>query len=705
MKRNTATVLLLLAPSVLAAQSVRGTVSADGPNMRTAGLVVQLVDSTGRVVHRVLTNERGEYRVNAPGAGRYAVRIQRIGYRPFTSELMALAIGQDMLRDLALDNTPIRLDTIRIAERNVCGSSADSSAAIAAVWDQVRTALSTAQLTAGNRALTATIVGYERTLDANNDRVRKQASSVTSGFTTRPWKALPAADLRRLGYVVTDANDVTTYYAPDLDALASPAFIVDHCFKRAESKDASRIGIAFEPTRERRGVSDIRGVLWVDRASSELRSLEYRYENIARELEGHRAGGEMEFGRLRDGGWAITRWHIRMPVLEKVIRRSGTEMRVAEVLAVGGELSLATRGTDTLFARPPVVFAGAILDSASRRPIAHALVRVSGTPLADSTDAQGRFRIAGILPGSYEVEVHTSALDKLRTHAVWAVTVSDGGPAHEYAMGSAQQIARARAATFVGVVLTDSSNTPIAEAEVAIPSLSLAVLTDAAGRFRMTDVVPGAHDVVVRRVGYGPLNTNVLFLARQTVEKRVLLSKMVALDTIAVTARATAVIPSFEEHRKLGLGKFLTREDLAKQEGRKLSDILTTVPGLQIMPGYGGHAWVINTRSTRALRVSDGVTGQGSSIAPATRISDFDKDMGAKPGVCYSQVYLNRSLVYRGRNLPPPAEPEPLFDINSINPASIEGIEWYTGGAETPMRYSGPDTRCGVIVIHTRVSR
>jgi hypothetical protein len=254
-------------------------------------------------------------------------------------------------------------------------------------------------------------------------------------------------------------------------------------------------------------------------------------------------------------------------------------------------------------------------------------------------------------------------------------------------------------------VLTDSSHSPVMDAEVSIPSLSLVATTDAGGRFRITDVVPGAHDITVRRVGYGPLNTNVLFLPRQTVEKRVLLSKMVALDTIAIRARATAVIPSFEENRKIGLGKFLTREDLAKQEGRRLSDILTTVPGLQIMPGYGNHAWIINTRATRSLRMSDGITGEARSLIPSTQINAFDKAKGAKPGVCYAQVYLNGSRVYRGWNRPPPAEPEPLFDINSINPASIEAIEWYSGTSEIPMRYTSADTQCGLIVIHTRVSR
>ncbi|HYC51795.1 MAG TPA: carboxypeptidase regulatory-like domain-containing protein [Gemmatimonadaceae bacterium] len=705
MTTRVALVLMLLPACVASAQSVRGTVSAQGRIEGLPGVVVQLVDTTGRVLNRALTNERGEYRINAPGAGRYAIRTLRIGFRPITSEAISLILGQDLVRDVSLDNVAVRLDTVRVADRSVCGGAAESSAAIALAWEQARTALAAAQLTAGNRALTATIVGYERTLDANNDRVRKQTAGVTTGFTTKPWKALPARDLRRLGYVVTDANGVTTYYAPDLDALSAPEFITDHCFKRAETKDDSRLGIAFEPSRERSEIVDIRGVLWLDRTSSELRALEYRYENVARELEGHRAGGSMEFGRLRDGGWAITRWQIRMPVLEKVIRRNGQELRVAEVLAVGGELSFAMRGQDTLYARAPMVFAGVVMDSVTRNPVAGARLRVAGAAMEDTTDDRGRFSIAGILPGQYDVEVFTPALDRLRTNAVWPVTVVDGGGPLEYQLPPARQIAQARAATFVGVVLTDPSQTPIAEAEVAIPALELAVMTDATGRFRMRDVVPGAHDVVVRRVGYGPLNTNILFLPSQTVEKRVLLSKMVALDTIAIRARATAVIPSFEEHRKIGLGKFLTREDLAKQEGRRLSDILTTIPGLQIMPGYGNHGWVINTRATRSLRMSDGLTGQATSITHSTLISDFDKNLGAKPGVCYSQVYLNRSLVYRGWNRPPPAAPEPLFDINSINPASIEAIEWYSGSSETPMRYTGNNTRCGVIVIHTRVSR
>jgi hypothetical protein len=45
---------------------------------------------------------------------------------------------------------------------------------------------------------------------------------------------------------------------------------------------------------------------------------------------------------------------------------------------------------------------------------------------------------------------------------------------------------------------------------------------------------------------------------------------------------------------------------------------------------------------------------------------------------------------------------EPLFDINSISPSQIEAIEYYSGSADTPAKYSGLNSTCGVVVIHTR---
>jgi hypothetical protein len=52
--------------------------------------------------------------------------------------------------------------------------------------------------------------------------------------------------------------------------------------------------------------------------------------------------------------------------------------------------------------------------------------------------------------------------------------------------------------------------------------------------------------------------------------------------------------------------------------------------------------------------------------------------------------------MYKGEN------GEPLFDLNSLQTAQVEAIEFYASGATVPMEYNRGDVRCGVLVIHTR---
>jgi outer membrane receptor for ferrienterochelin and colicin len=188
--------------------------------------------------------------------------------------------------------------------------------------------------------------------------------------------------------------------------------------------------------------------------------------------------------------------------------------------------------------------------------------------------------------------------------------------------------------------------------------------------------------VVVRRIGYGPLTVQIAIAARQTLERRIVLHKAVTLDSVVVTAAGG--IPAFEEHRKAGVGHFLTRADLEKHAGRLLSDVLAQIPGVGVVRGSGRSAWVIARRGARSL--------QGSN-----RLDSADSAMGAQSGACYSRVFLDNASVYRGDR-----DGESLFDINSVSPDQIEAIEFYTGPAQIPLRYSNVSTVCGVLVLHTR---
>ena len=776
----------VLAPFAAGAQVLRGTVVDQGAQP-VANAVVMLVDSSAAVSARSFTNERGEFRLLAPRAGTFRVRTLRIGYRPETSEPVTLRLGAETAQQFKLTGAAFSLDTLRVVSRNVCRSFTDSGAATFAVWEQVRAALTAAQMTNSARLIAVTSVTFERAIDPERHRVRRQTQAVRSGIAVQPWRAASPDSLHRLGYVVTDADKATNYFAPGLDMLLSDVFIADHCFRLTTDKD--RLGIVFEPTPDRRNTAEIRGTLWLDRASAELRSMELRYVNVDSWQE-QEAASQMEFARLRLGGWIISRWNIQMPVLEQVVRTQrlgGNQIRVAELQMTGGEVVLAMRGRDTMWAQPPRVLAGRVLDSLSGDGLAGSRVRVAGTGLDGIADEKGRFRIAGLLPGEYELEVRTASLDSVSVVHRADLTFMEASEAHDVRVPNAAQIVasvcggesrripgivfgrvrmrddaplpgpvaifasweEARAAVaqklethadpsggfklcgvpsgtaitlhaesdsadaeplaasvaaaggfarveilldrstravgvFSGVVMVDSTKQPIVGAEVILPQIGRSVLTNERGAFRIPDVPAGEQQVAVRHLGYGPLDAQLTFAAHRTLEKQIYLSKVATIAEMNVTARA--VLPSFEEHRRMALGHFLTREELAKQEGRKLSEILQQLPGVNVLAGTSSHAWITNNR---------GVRGGGQAV-----VDKADMNLGALPGKCYAQVYLDRSLVYRSsgnRNTP-----EPLFDINSLPAAQIEAIEYYAGPAEIPAMYSGQNVNCGVIVIWTR---
>ncbi|MDH5235778.1 MAG: hypothetical protein OEW77_12545, partial [Gemmatimonadota bacterium] len=109
----------------------------------------------------------------------------------------------------------------------------------------------------------------------------------------------------------------------------------------------------------------------------------------------------------------------------------------------------------------------------------------------------------------------------------------------------------------------------------------------------------------------------------------------------------------------------------------------------------GTHAFLFSRRQTLPLSALEAC--QGSSSPPGGSVyvpSTAEKRQGVACA-CYAQVYRDGVLQNPGA----PAEP---FDVNRIPPEEIEAIEWYASPAETPARYAGLNSACGVYVIHSR---
>jgi hypothetical protein len=248
-------------------------------------------------------------------------------------------------------------------------------------------------------------------------------------------------------------------------------------------------------------------------------------------------------------------------------------------------------------------------------------------------------------------------------------------------------------ASLSGTVLTDSTQRPIADAEVAILDLGLATTTSKTGLFHLEDIPAGNHRLRIRKIGYGMLDTLLEFSPGKSTRRSIYLSPVVVLDSVKVTGRMRDPgMEDFWENRRIGLGHFYTREQIAAFDDRHVADFLAQTPGMLIARGTAEQAWV---------------QGHGRASVPPFMVNPEDATAGAKNG-CYAMVYLDDMLVFDpGRKRDPSlkemrASAPPLFDVNSISPSQIEAIEFYSGPGQIPARYMKLDTPCGVLVIHTR---
>ena len=790
-------IALLAGPLPASAQIVRGTVVERLTGAPVGGAVVQLLDSAGSAVARAITGPAGEYRLTASRAGTYGLRVLRIGFQPSAPVRVVLPSGSDITQPPLVAGASVSLDTVRVAARRECQLRPDAATATFAVWEQIRTALIGAQVTEDRRLITS-FVGYERALDNRGERVIRQATSLRAGVAGVPWRSIPVDSLTKVGYAVTEPNGATTYFAPDLSVLVSEQFMAEHCLRLVAEDE--RIGIAFEPTRNRRGVPEIEGTIWIDRASKELRSLDFKYVNVSRHEE-TLGGGRVEFTRLRDGGWLVIRWNIRAPVLETRygaggVLRGGNQVAgriVREVREEGGLLSLVRAGSDTLWANPVLSVAGIVRDSTGRG-VAGVRVALRGSGVPARTDSAGRFRIDAVVPGTYIIEAQTDALAATGMREFAYVTAADtrgdvqlrvpsdaqvvagrctnldprrgmlGGqvlsadslpPAsallliewNEVHASTNELIRRGRAveltidtrgffhvcdmplrtalvvrvagegretpadtvrlspegrfaftalrltesaASFVlaGRVLSDLDGSPIDNAEVSIPAMGKRVMTGADGAFVIRDIVEGLQEINVRRLGYRHGRAWITFGAARTVERNFLLGRATALDTIAVTAQRS--MGEFEDRRKLGLGTFLTREQLAKDENFDLSTVLNRLSGMRLIR-VGSAAYAASGRSA-----SDSFVLRQEFCAKL-RFEGREPDP-PNNCACFAQIYLDNVLLYGA------VAGETVPDINNIPVIAIEAMEYYSGPSQAPVQFNRFNSNCGILVIHTRRS-
>ncbi|WP_419933769.1 carboxypeptidase-like regulatory domain-containing protein [Candidatus Palauibacter sp.] len=317
-----------------------GLLLTEGSGAPVEGAHIRLVDPADSVRFEALSDAQGAFSLPMPPAGVYRLLVARIGYRSWASDTLHVDWASES-RSLRLDIPvePIPLPELSVSAENVCPTTPEQRERAFALYESVFPILATVSHTADLGSLKMRMVRPRKEYHGGGT-YRFQRDTVTVVVQKSLSNASPE-HLVAHGYAAV-VDTMTTFFAPDGDALAAPGFLATHCLRPVEGEDEATVGLGFEPKPDREDVVDVAGVLWIDTVTGGPRELEFSYTSMRPFLREHlepalrlwfeahhgrvnfsriqirdqsRFGGVLHFARIARDRWLIHKWRIRRPVL------------------------------------------------------------------------------------------------------------------------------------------------------------------------------------------------------------------------------------------------------------------------------------------------------------------------------------------------------------------------------------------------------
>jgi TonB-dependent Receptor Plug Domain len=221
----------------------------------------------------------------------------------------------------------------------------------------------------------------------------------------------------------------------------------------------------------------------------------------------------------------------------------------------------------------------------------------------------------------------------------------------------------------LGHVISEENQRPLGAAEVTLRRpdgrLLERVETGDDGAFEFTVTKVSAVQIQAKRLGYKGNTTPLLhFDEHRFIEVEVRLATdailLAPLEVVVWSGvERSPLLDNYRRRLSMKLGTFITRQDIEKAHPVYVSDLLRTVPGVQLL-------------------------GSGLGGRPLVQIG-----RGVAKG-CQTQIFLDGVRMPDAR----------LDDL--VDPGSVEGIEIYKGLSSIPPEFLTPDAPCGVVAVWTR---
>lgn len=393
----------LTATSLAGAQDVAGTVRDGVTDAPVRGAVVMVLTADRQLVARRLSSSAGVFRLTI-GSGTL-LRVIRIGYIPFEKPVNELGAEPIVVR---MTPASRMIAPVAVTANPVCPRRSDQREALG-LWSAAADALLAMVVASADSQHTGlmTQVLYNRLMYRDGTTIRRQSTRRVVTGNVLPIRAdRDPEDFVEQGYVITRPTGAT-YYAPDPEVLLDSSFAATHCLsmRSASRGDATRIGVAFEPTIDRRTVPDIAGVLWLNRDPLSLHTLEFEYRGVPQAVINARSGGRLEFQTLSDGVPIISSWQVRSPRLAWL---RNSRPVTAELYETGGLIADGVLSDGTSWTAPLATLRGRVSNIVTNQPVPGAIVTLDSTDQLVETDSSGRFFFDQLLPGPYVLRVRDS---------------------------------------------------------------------------------------------------------------------------------------------------------------------------------------------------------------------------------------------------------------------------------------------------------
>ncbi|MGH7583759.1 MAG: carboxypeptidase-like regulatory domain-containing protein [Gemmatimonadales bacterium] len=299
---------------------IRGRVIDGTARAGISGALVELRDSSGVIVQRTFSGATGGFAFAPSHAGRYQVHVAAIGYGRHPAVDADVAATLVVLPDIVLSAVVISLPTIEaLSGKRSCGRSQLTAETFGGLLDAARTSLEVIDGTVRS----GTVAFQMRLIHAmtlyNNRKDKFSADTADRVITAWPVRSLAPDSLQAIGFMrekTPEEGGGQVFYGVDFAALFSDWFLDTHCFTldKGQSRGDTLV-IAFAPQGKPKHV-DLRGDLYLDRASLTLRRLTYEHRNLPAGFPDKSAGGSMDFAELMPGLWVPMDWSIWAPIVK-----------------------------------------------------------------------------------------------------------------------------------------------------------------------------------------------------------------------------------------------------------------------------------------------------------------------------------------------------------------------------------------------------